>query len=190
MLTPTSPAARAGAVAVIVVELTTVTPVAGVPPMLTVAPARKLVPVTVTPVPPLVDPEVGLTLVTVGGGAFTVRLNNVVRVTGPAMAVAVIAEVPSAAAAFAVSVSVDVHVGEQLGVSNDAVTPDGMPLALNAAACVVPEDSVAVIVLGTDDPRTTVWFPLLPRVKSNEVCCDGAASTSIATMPHPSDGMV
>ena len=47
----------------IVVLLTTVTPVAAVPPMVTVAPAAKFVPVIVTAVPPAIGPEVGATLV-------------------------------------------------------------------------------------------------------------------------------
>jgi len=53
-------------VAVIEVELATVTLVAAVPPMVTVAPLKKFVPVMVTDVPPLVLPEVGEIEVTVG----------------------------------------------------------------------------------------------------------------------------
>ena len=66
--TLTAPAACAGVVAVIEVLFTTVIPVAAVPPRLTVAPVRKPVPVIVTAVPPLVLPEDGETLVTVGAG--------------------------------------------------------------------------------------------------------------------------
>jgi len=55
-------------VAVIDVLLTTVTPVANVPPSWTVAPARKPVPLMVTAVPPLVVPDVGLIALTVGAG--------------------------------------------------------------------------------------------------------------------------
>ena len=52
----------------ICVALTTLTPVAGLPPTLTVAgPVSKLVPVIVMAVPPAVGPELGLTAVTVGG---------------------------------------------------------------------------------------------------------------------------
>ena len=50
-------------------ELTT-TPVAAVPPKLTVAPLIKFVPVIVTDVPPAEVPWVGLTEVTVGGEAY------------------------------------------------------------------------------------------------------------------------
>lgn len=67
-MTFTAPAAWAGVVAVIEVLLTSVTPVAAVPPRLTVAPARKPVPVTVTAVPPLIVPELGVIEVTVGAG--------------------------------------------------------------------------------------------------------------------------
>ena len=68
----TVPAACAAVVAVIDVLLTTVTPVAAVPPRLTVAPARKPVPVMVTAVPPLAVPELGLIELTVGAGLVVV----------------------------------------------------------------------------------------------------------------------
>ncbi len=71
-LTLTAPAACAAAVAVIVVLFTTVTPVAELPPTLTVAPGANPVPATVKFVPPLVGPDVGVTLVTVGAGDVTV----------------------------------------------------------------------------------------------------------------------
>ena len=64
----TAPAACAAVVAVIDVLLTTVTPVAAVPPRFTVAPVRKPVPAIVTAVPPLVVPEFGVIEVTVGAG--------------------------------------------------------------------------------------------------------------------------
>ena len=50
-----------------VVSLTTLTPVAAVPPKVTVAPVTKFVPVMVTAVPPVSGPLVGSTDVTVGG---------------------------------------------------------------------------------------------------------------------------
>jgi len=62
----TAPAAFAGVVAVIDVELTTVTPVAAVPPNVTDVAPLKLVPVMVTDVPPAAGPELALTPVTVG----------------------------------------------------------------------------------------------------------------------------
>ena len=62
----TAPAAWAGVAAVIEVLLATVTPVAAVPPKLTVAPETKFVPVTVTAVPPATGPLAGVTDVTLG----------------------------------------------------------------------------------------------------------------------------
>ena len=60
------PAAWAGVVAVMVVALTTVTPVAAVPPMVTAVAPVKPVPVMVTEVPPVVGPVLGVIDVTVG----------------------------------------------------------------------------------------------------------------------------
>ena len=81
----TTPAACAGVVAVMVVPLTTLTPVAAVPPKLTVAPEAKFVPVMVTAVPPVVGLELGVTLATVGAGAGVPGLNAAICMThGPA----------------------------------------------------------------------------------------------------------
>ena len=66
-ITSAAPAACAGVVAVIEVPLATFTDVAAVPPMVTVAPVAKFVPVIVTFVPPTVVPELGDMPVTVGG---------------------------------------------------------------------------------------------------------------------------
>jgi hypothetical protein len=64
----TAPDEWAGVEAVIEVLLTTFTPVAAVPPKVTVAPLRKFVPVIVTVVPPEVVPEFGAIAVTFGAG--------------------------------------------------------------------------------------------------------------------------
>jgi hypothetical protein len=55
-------------VAVIAVLLVIFTPVAGVPPKLTVAPARNPVPAMLITVPPAVVPDTGETVLTVGAG--------------------------------------------------------------------------------------------------------------------------
>src|SRR6185437_5086165 len=68
-VTVTVPTAPAGEVADMVVPFSTVTLVAALAPNVTVAPAAKLVPVMVTPVPPLVGPVAGPIPVTVGVGA-------------------------------------------------------------------------------------------------------------------------
>src|SRR5262249_48024505 len=72
-VTFTAPAACAGVVAVILAPLTTVTPVAAAPPMLTVAPATNPVPLIVTSVPPAVVPETSVTLRTLGASATYVN---------------------------------------------------------------------------------------------------------------------
>ena len=65
-VTSTVPAACVGEVAVRLVALVTVTAVAGVVPKLTVEPAVKPEPVTVTRVAPATGPEVGAMAVTAG----------------------------------------------------------------------------------------------------------------------------
>ena len=62
------PAVPAGVVAVMLVGLTTVTPVAATPAMVTAEAPVKFVPVIVTLVPPKVVPVAGAMLVTVGAG--------------------------------------------------------------------------------------------------------------------------
>jgi hypothetical protein len=64
----TAPAVCAAVVPVIDVPLTTATPVAAVLPKVTVAPLRKPLPVIVTAVPPLADPDVGEMDVMLGAG--------------------------------------------------------------------------------------------------------------------------
>ena len=64
------PVMPAGVVAVIVVELTTVTLVAEVPPMVTPVAPAKSVPVMVMAVPPAVDPAAGEMLATEGAGVI------------------------------------------------------------------------------------------------------------------------
>ena len=77
----TAPAACAAVVAVIDVLPTTFTAVAAVPPRLTVAPARKPVPVIVTEVPPDAVPVVGVIDVTVGARIASVGITVVQRAT-------------------------------------------------------------------------------------------------------------
>jgi hypothetical protein len=69
--TPPS-AAETGVLATIELLFTAVTPVAAVPPKLTVAPAKKFVPVIVTPVPPPAGPVLGTITVSVGAGLLEV----------------------------------------------------------------------------------------------------------------------
>src|SRR5204863_14288 len=101
-VTLTAPDPCAGVVAVIVVALTPISPVAFVPPTLTVAPAPKPVPLIVIAVPPTVDPDGGATPVTVGAGARYV--NAFARV--PLCASAFVTVTPTAPGACAGVVAV------------------------------------------------------------------------------------
>jgi hypothetical protein len=75
-VTLTAPAACAGVVAVIVVLLVTKTLVAGTPPIISVAPVVKPLPLIVTEVPPAVVPEFGVILLTFGVGEVDVLKNS------------------------------------------------------------------------------------------------------------------
>jgi hypothetical protein len=68
-ITLLAPVVPDGVAAVILVALTTVTPVATVPPMVTVAPLIKPVPVMVTLVPPVAGPLLGEIEITVGAAS-------------------------------------------------------------------------------------------------------------------------
>jgi hypothetical protein len=92
--TLTAPAAWAGVVAVIEVALTTVTPVAAVPPKVTEVAPIKSVPVIVTAVPPAIGPVGGATLVTVGSATYVYLFVPVVLV--PFGVVTITSKVPTA----------------------------------------------------------------------------------------------
>jgi hypothetical protein len=74
-----APAERAGVVQVIDVEELNATEVQVAPPIVTVAPKTKSVPVKVIVVPPVVFPKAGETLTNVGGTAYVKAEDNVVE---------------------------------------------------------------------------------------------------------------
>ena len=86
---------------------------------------------------------------------MTVNVNVVVWDRDPAVPVTVIVDDPAGVDAEVVTVTVDEHVGLHDPGENEAVAPAGMPEAENVTDCVVPETSVAVIVLDTACPWTT-----------------------------------
>ena len=92
----------------------------------------------------IVDPE--------GGGVFTVNVKVVVWEREPATPVTVIVDVPVGVDAEVVRVTVDEQVGLHDPGESAAVVPVGRPDAENVTDCVVPETSVAVIVLDTAWP--------------------------------------
>ena len=61
-------------------------------------------------------------------GKLTVRLNDVVRVTPPPVADAVIADVPAGVEPVVLMVNVEEQVGLQLAEEKDAVAPEGKPV--------------------------------------------------------------
>lgn len=78
-----APAVPAGVVHVIDVDETTTTLVQDAPPTLTVAPVKKFVPVIVTDVPPISDPEFPEMLETVGIAASGVTLTDAEALEDP-----------------------------------------------------------------------------------------------------------
>ena len=68
-------------------------------------------------------------------GKFTIRLNDVVRVTPPPLADTVMSEVPAGVVpAVVLMVNVEEQVGVQLGNENEALAPAGKPEAENVTA--------------------------------------------------------
>ena len=100
---------------------------------------------------------------------LTVNVNAVVWDRDPAVPVTMIVDDPAGVDTEVVTVTVDEHVGLHDPGENEAVAPPGRPEAAKDTACVVPETSVAVIVLVTDCPCTTVLFPPLESEKSKGV---------------------
>jgi hypothetical protein len=100
--------AHAGVVAVIVVAFTTVMLVAAAQPIVTVAPARKSVPLIVTGVPPEGEPLSGVMLVTVGVDVAMDVKPLVSVAVPPSGFVTVIVTVPGAHAGVIVSICVAV----------------------------------------------------------------------------------
>jgi hypothetical protein len=88
------PAVPIGAVAVIEVDELNVTPVALVPPIRTVAPETKPVPVIVTVVPPSVDPLVGVIEINVGVDVKTYVNALLLLVTVPESSLVIVTLVP------------------------------------------------------------------------------------------------
>ena len=80
---------------------------------------------------PVKLPPLGLIVGVAAVGKFTIRLNDVVRVTPPPLADTVMSEVPAAVAPLALSVIVEEQDGVQPPGENEAVAPEGNPDAEN-----------------------------------------------------------
>jgi hypothetical protein len=89
-------------------------------------------------------------------GRFTVKLNEVVRVTPPPTADTVIVEVPAGVVpAVVLIVNVEEQVGLQLADEKDALAPAGNPDAENVTACALPDRRLALIREPADRPAVT-----------------------------------
>ena len=91
-----------------------------------------------------------------GEGAFTVNVKVVVCDREPATPVTVIVDDPAGVDEEVVRVNVDEHAGLHDPGEKAAVAPAGRPEAENDTDWEVPETRVAVTVLDTDCPWTTV----------------------------------
>jgi hypothetical protein len=98
---------------------------------------------------------------------LTVKLNIVVLVTPPPVAVIVMVELPAGVEPVVLIVKVEEQPGLQLATEREAVVPAGSPAAENATSCVLPDTSVALMVLVAEDPAVTEEFPELLREKLN-----------------------
>jgi hypothetical protein len=146
-LTSTIPATCAGDVAVIVVALLTVKPVAAVAPKSTAVAPVKFVPVIVTDVPPAAGPLVGFTFVTVGA-ATNVNSSFALVALVPPTVVTVTSTVPAACAG-------DVAVIE---VSLLTVKPAAVAPKFTAVAPVNPVPVIVTDVPPDDGPLDGATF--------------------------------
>ena len=82
---------------------------------------------SVTEADPVKLPPLGLIVGVATVGKFTVRLNEVVRVSPPLVAATAMADVPAGVELLVLIVNVEEQVGLQLAEENEAVDPEGKP---------------------------------------------------------------
>jgi hypothetical protein len=100
-------------------------------------------------------------------GKLTPRVNVVVFETPlPFDAVTVMVELPAGVEPLVLMVRVEEHLGLQLFEEKKAVAPEGSPNVENVTGCVLPETSVVLIELATDEPAVTDLSPELESEKS------------------------
>lgn len=155
-----------------------VTPAGKVPVLSVTLPVKPLTGVILTvlvPAPPCVTVAFVADRLK-SGCPGTVRLIVVVWVRLPLTPVTVTLAVPVVAVADAVKVNVLVPV---VGFgANDAVTPDGRPLALRVTLPVKPPDGVTVIPLVAVPPRLTVTAA--GEAESEKFAAPGIVRASVA----------
>ena len=173
------PATWAGVVAVMEVELKTVTPFTNVPPIATVTPGKNPVPVIVTNVPPASGPEFGLMLVTTGVGEIKVNPFRLVSdwlalLPEPGL-VTVTSTLPAACAGV---VAVIVFPLFEI-TTEDAATPPKVSVAsfaklvpfivTDVPPCVDPEVGLIVVIVGCCVACATLVKPVKTNVKPIKV---------------------
>ena len=89
---------------------------------------------SVTETEPVKLPPLGLIVGVATVGKFTVRLNEVVRVTPPPVADTVMADVPAGVEPLVLIVNVEEQVALQLAEEKEAVAPTGSPEAEKVTA--------------------------------------------------------
>ena len=148
------PAECAGVVAVIEVALTTVTPVAELPPTLIDAPERKPVPVMVTAVPPAVVPETGEILLIAGAGLLVAYVNPLVSVSlWPSLLVTTMLVAPDACAGVVAVIEVLLTTVTPVAdvPPTFTVAPERKPVPVMVTAVppeLVPDDGEIAVTLG------------------------------------------
>jgi hypothetical protein len=110
-------------------------------------------------------PPLGLMVGVATVGKLTVKLNVVVLVTPPPVAVTVMLELPAGVEPLVLMVRVEEQVGLQLAEEKEAVAPVGKPAAENVTAWALPDVKVVLIELVTDDPSMTDIPPELDTEK-------------------------
>ena len=98
---------------------------------------------------------------------FTVRLKLVLLESDPAIPDTTNEYVPVGVVALVVTVSVEEHVGVQLGGEKLALAPTGRPVMENATDAAVPETRDAETEFVTEDPGVTERAPPFESEKSN-----------------------
>jgi hypothetical protein len=189
-VTSTVPAEPAGAVAVIEVALTTVKVVAAAVPNFTAVVPVKLVPVMVTEVPPVVDPEVGLTAVTVGGeGGTKVNWSFALVAEVPPGPTTVTSTVPAAPAGAVAVIEValtTVKVEAAVAPNFTAVAPVKLVpvMVTEVPPVVVPEFGLTPETVGAGGRTKVNWsFALVAEVPPGVV-------TVTSTVPAAPAGAV
>jgi hypothetical protein len=98
-------------------------------------------------------------------GKLTVKLNVVVFVTPPPVAVTVTLELPAGVELLVLTVSVEEQAGLQLVEEKEALAPVGKPEAERVTAWALPVVKVVLIEFVVEDPAITDIFPELDREK-------------------------